>query len=107
MGMVFLDGDTECSLSELLVFFSGTNRVPPTGFVEQPALIFVHQGAAKFPTASTCDRHLRLLPATRIILILKTPCCWGLKAMMDLGAYELHGIVCVCLLNKQFFFALH
>ncbi len=60
MRMIFLDGDIECSLSELLVFFSGTNRVPPTGFVEQPALIFVHQGAAKFPTASTCDLHLRL-----------------------------------------------
>ena len=40
-----------------MVFFSGSNSVPPPGFEKQPTLLFE---SSKLATASTCDLILRL-----------------------------------------------
>ena len=51
---------TDCSIEDVLVFFSGTDRVPPLNFEKQPTITFLHNASAKFATASTCDLQLRL-----------------------------------------------
>ena len=43
----------------MLVFFTGTNQVPPIGFEKVPTVSFLHHDAM-FATASTCDVKLRL-----------------------------------------------
>ena len=49
-----------CSLEDVLIFFSGAERVPPCGFGDvSPALVFLHENQV-LPTASTCDLQLRL-----------------------------------------------
>ena len=56
----FAEDKTGCSIEDVLVFFSGTNRVPPLNFDKQPTITFLHSACAKFATASTCDLQLRL-----------------------------------------------
>ena len=58
--MYQLTGDgCGCSLEDVLIFFSGADRVPPLGFPQSPSLSFLDVGAI-FPTASTCSLQLRL-----------------------------------------------
>ena len=47
-------------MSEVLVFFTGADRVPPAGFDKQPKVSFLHERSAKFCTSSTCDLLLRI-----------------------------------------------
>lgn len=56
---LFSDGKTGCTIGDVLVFFTGTNRVPPLGFEKAPTVSFLDQDAI-FATASTCDVRLRL-----------------------------------------------
>ena len=51
---------TGCSIEDVLVFCTGTDRVPPLQFNKQPTVTFLHASSAKFATASTCDLQLRL-----------------------------------------------
>ena len=53
------DGSTGCTIGDVLVFFTGANRVPPLGFDKTPTVMFLDQNAM-FATASTCDLKLRL-----------------------------------------------
>ena len=53
------DETTQCSLEDVLVFFSGSDRVPPLGFTSCPCLVFLHNDEI-LPTASTCALELRL-----------------------------------------------
>lgn len=62
----FLDGDSGCSLEDLLSFMSGADTIPPYGFPVTPTLIFLHHEST-LPTASTCD------------LILRLPACYNYK----------------------------
>lgn len=55
-----LVGTTGCSVGDVLVFFTGTNQVPPLGFERNPTVTFLQQDTALFATASTCDLKLRL-----------------------------------------------
>ena len=48
------------SLSDLLVFVSGADRIPPLGYERAPSVVFDHYQDRIFPTASTCDVQLRL-----------------------------------------------
>ena len=57
-----MEEDIGCTLSDLLLFFLGTDQIPPLGFDIKPTLTFIKHG--KFPTASTCDIQLRL-PTTQ------------------------------------------
>ena len=59
-GFFPLDGRTGCLVEEVLVFFTGADRVPPLGFDQVSKVVFLHNETAKFCTASTCDLHLRL-----------------------------------------------
>ena len=48
-----------CSLEDVLIFFTGADRVPPLGFPQTPTLHFLGNDAL-YPTASTCSLMLRL-----------------------------------------------
>lgn len=52
------DGDSECSLEDVLVFFSGAACIPPLGFEKDPILTF--NRGCRLATASTCDLQLRI-----------------------------------------------
>lgn len=55
-----IENKVECSLEDILVFFSGADNVPPCGFQGvTPTLLFLH-GNASLPTASTCELEFRL-----------------------------------------------
>ena len=44
----------------MLVFFTGTDRVPPLGFSKPLTVSFLLDEKEMFATASTCDLQLRL-----------------------------------------------
>ena len=52
-----VDGEIPCSLEDVLIFFSGSDQVPPLGFEKEPAISFHDSVLA---TSSTCDLQLRL-----------------------------------------------
>lgn len=54
----FVAVNSEVTLEELLVFFSGCNKIPPCGFGDRPRLNFSSEDV--FPTASTCVPMLTL-----------------------------------------------
>ena len=59
--LLFIENTLDhCSLKDVLIFFSGTDTIPPHEF--HPTIVFSH-GNAILPTASTCDLELRI-PAT-------------------------------------------
>ena len=47
-----------CNLEDILIFFTGTDTIPPTGLPEKPALKF--DSNEIYPTASTCLLQLVL-----------------------------------------------
>ena len=51
---------TSCTIEDVLIFFTGTDRIPPSGFDKEPTIHFIHDESAKFCTASTCDIQLCL-----------------------------------------------
>lgn len=53
------DDGTHVALKDFLVFCTGSDCVPPLGFVKSPELRFLKKEAV-LPTASTCDMILRL-----------------------------------------------
>ncbi len=55
-----IEGKTDCLVADLLVFFTGADRMPPLGFDKQLKVSFIHVSSSKFCTASTCDLQLRL-----------------------------------------------
>ena len=58
------EDEVDCSVKDVLVFFSGSDSIPPCGFEGvTPTMIFLHSCDDLFPTASTCDLEFRL-PAT-------------------------------------------
>ena len=46
------------TLSDILVFFSGSDTIPPLGYDVKPVLKFDH--TAVFPTAQTCGLQFHL-----------------------------------------------
>lgn len=48
------------TVADILIFSSGTDKVPPIGFEKQPSIFFLHGSTNIFATSSTCDIHLRL-----------------------------------------------
>jgi len=57
---VFTEGANPCCLEDVLVFFTGADRVPPLGFAKECSVTFLHGPGEKLATASTCDLQLRL-----------------------------------------------
>ena len=60
-----LAGELECTLSDILIFSSRYDKIPPIGFTETPTLTFLYSESSPLPTASTCDITLRL-PTTHM-----------------------------------------
>lgn len=56
--MSFIEGQTGCSVEDVLVFATGSESVPALGFEKMPSVVFSSTG--RFCTASTCDLVLRL-----------------------------------------------
>ncbi len=57
----FIAGCISCTLKDLLVFFSGAERIPPLGFdSEAPSIVFLHDSKSRFPTTSTCSIQFRI-----------------------------------------------
>lgn len=52
-------GGIDCSLKDILIFITGSDVIPPTGFHKQLSLSFKHS-YDMFPTTSTCDLTLWL-----------------------------------------------
>ena len=50
---VFIEGRTSCIIEDVLVFITGSDRVPPLGFDLKITVTFAHSG--RFCTSSTCD----------------------------------------------------
>ena len=57
--LLITDREICSSLEDVLVFFTGADRVPPLGFPHTPSLHFLDD-TAMFPTASTCSLVLCL-----------------------------------------------
>ena len=53
------EGITAAKLKDILIFFSGCDREPTTGFHTNPSLVFL-RGKEVLATASTCSLVLRL-----------------------------------------------
>ena len=47
-------------LEDILLFCTGTTKVPPGGFHTKPSIYFSHNFDCVLATASTCDFVLRL-----------------------------------------------
>uniref|UniRef100_A0A8C4RM74 HECT domain-containing protein n=1 Tax=Erpetoichthys calabaricus TaxID=27687 RepID=A0A8C4RM74_ERPCA len=47
------------SLEDLLIFITGSDKIPPLGFCPTPCLEFLHDGS-RFPLANTCDNVIRI-----------------------------------------------
>lgn len=63
--MTATNGNTNCSIADVLKFVSGADRIPPLGFGKTPKVEFLPLRdrfgfPQKFATASTCDIILRL-----------------------------------------------
>ena len=54
----YANGDTAVSLGDILMFITGTDEPPPTGFTGVPTLEFTD--ADRLPEASTCSLSLTL-----------------------------------------------
>ena len=50
----------KCAVEDVLVFISGADRIPPTGFGKKITVKFVHDSAQTLATSSTCDIEIRL-----------------------------------------------
>jgi hypothetical protein len=59
-GRVIHGSDEEVHLSNILVFVSGTNSIPPLGFPTSPVILFSKNTSRLLPTASTCALSLTL-----------------------------------------------
>ena len=44
-----------CVLEDVLIFFSGSDYVPPTGYGRQPKVLFQYFFGKTLATASTCQ----------------------------------------------------
>lgn len=67
--LFYTEGNSDCTLEDILVFATGANVVPALGFTPQPSIEFLHieshlpVAAAqkeRFPTANTCINCIRL-----------------------------------------------
>ena len=56
----YAEGNIDCGVDDVLVFFSGADRVPPLGFSTKPKVSFLYSQSLKLCTSSTCDIRLRL-----------------------------------------------
>lgn len=70
-----------CNLEDILIFFTGTDTIPPTGLPEKPALKF--DSNEIYLTASTC--LLQLVLPTRLMQHSSSTLILHLSAMEDLG----------------------
>lgn len=67
----------DLSLGDVLVFFSGSDKIPPLGFDLPPSLSFDED--AMFPTSSTCALSLVLPSRYREYEIFKEKVDYGFK----------------------------
>ena len=52
---MYVGGEIECTVEDVMAFFSGASEVPPLGFEKQPTIVFNHANNSILTTVSTCD----------------------------------------------------
>ena len=80
--MVTPDNDVE-TLKEVLIFFSGAESVPPTGFPDQPPSLCFIEGP--LPTASTCALELGVPTVHKSYLEFKKAMIIGMMGHSGFG----------------------
>ena len=83
--LFFTEEMTVCKLDDVLIFFTGADRIPPLGFDHEAHVCFLHDQNDRFCTASTCDLELRL------------PCCHhenygAFREAMVMSFYDNEGV---------------
>ena len=58
--VMYVGGEIECTVEDVMAFFSGASEVPPLGFEKQPTIVFNHANNSILTTVSTCDLKMRL-----------------------------------------------
>ena len=76
-----LAGEVECTLSDILTFSSGSDKIPPTGFAETPTLCRVINIANSIHHPKATNYPCR-------VWAIQTVCCW---ATMDLEVFKIMG----------------
>lgn len=82
-------------MTEVLEFFSGSDRVPVLGFDKKPSVNFLHhkidrngkidKNSGRFPTSNTCDVVLRLPAVHKTYADFKEAMILGLKGHDGFG----------------------
>ena len=81
-----IDGDFNCTLEDILIFFTGAERVPVLGFELVPKLSFLESSPLRLlPTASTCSLELRLPTYHHNYITFKEYMSVGLKGCEGFG----------------------
>lgn len=81
-----VDGDFNCTLEDILIFFTGAERVPVLGFELVPKLSFLESSPLRLlPTASTCSLELRLPTYDHNYITFKEYMSVGLKGCEGFG----------------------
>lgn len=57
---ISVDSTVQCTVEDVLVFTSGSSRIPPTGFEKKVSIKFIHDKGRPLATSSTCDLALSL-----------------------------------------------
>ncbi len=52
--------ESVCTFQEIIAFCTGSEKVPPLGFMPKPSVEFNHNNNTRFPVAITCACVLRL-----------------------------------------------
>ncbi|XP_028657992.2 G2/M phase-specific E3 ubiquitin-protein ligase-like [Erpetoichthys calabaricus] len=71
------------SLEDLLIFITGSDKIPPLGFCPTPCLEFLHDGS-RFPLANTCDNVIRI-PFKQSFSEFKSDMDFGIKNSPGFG----------------------
>ena len=71
------DDPSHLTLKEIMIFFSGTDKIPLTGFTPRPSITFDQENP--YPTTSTCAFSLVLPSQYRDYATFKDKVTFGVK----------------------------
>lgn len=54
------NNNVSITLTDILIFATGADRVPPLGFPVKPKISFLHGDQSIYPKANTCGLELKL-----------------------------------------------
>uniref|UniRef100_A0A8C4THI9 HECT domain-containing protein n=1 Tax=Erpetoichthys calabaricus TaxID=27687 RepID=A0A8C4THI9_ERPCA len=84
----YLQDAESVSLEDLLIFITGSDKIPPLGFCPTPCLEFLHDDS-RFPLANTCDNVIRI-PLKQSFSEFKSDMDFGIKNSPEEGSAQCH-----------------